>query len=73
MGEHSDAFKFDHAKKWGVDEAVMLHNLTFWLRHNRDRGDKQKRWSLLDIQHLRGLGESVSLLDGNQDNGVEQT
>ena len=30
-------YSFDtvHAEKWGVDEAIMLHNILFWLRQNR--------------------------------------
>lgn len=28
-------FDVDHAKRYGLEEAVMLHNLIFWIRHNR--------------------------------------
>lgn len=31
-------FDVDHARKWGVDEAIMLHNLIFWLRKNKAKG-----------------------------------
>jgi hypothetical protein len=29
------SFDVDHAKQYGLFEAVMLHNFIFWLRHNR--------------------------------------
>ena len=28
-------FDVDHAKRYGLEEAVMLHNFIFWIRHNR--------------------------------------
>lgn len=32
------SFDIDHAQKWGVDEAILLHNFVFWIRHNRANG-----------------------------------
>ena len=29
------SFDVDHAKAYGVKEAIMLRNLIFWIRHNR--------------------------------------
>lgn len=28
-------FDLEHAKAYGVEEAIMLHNFIYWLRHNR--------------------------------------
>ena len=29
------SFDVDHAKHYGVEEAILLHNFLFWIRHNR--------------------------------------
>ncbi len=34
-------FNLDHAKRYGLEEAVMLHNLIFWIRHNHAN---RKNW-----------------------------
>ena len=31
-------FDIEHAQKYGVDEAIMLNNIIFWLRSNFARG-----------------------------------
>ena len=32
------SFNTQHAVQYGLDEAVMLHNLLFWLARNRANG-----------------------------------
>jgi hypothetical protein len=42
------SFDVDHAKRYGLEEAVMLHNFIFWIRHNR-----ANRKNLHDAEILR--------------------
>ena len=32
------AFDIEDAKKYGVDSAIILYNLRFWLAHNKANG-----------------------------------
>ena len=32
------AFNIEDAKQYGVDSAIILHNLRFWLDHNKANG-----------------------------------
>ena len=60
------AFDTDHAKKWGVDEAIMLHNLIFWIRHNRDRGDKQRSGHYWTYNTYQDWAKVFPFWTGNQ-------
>jgi hypothetical protein len=51
-------FDVDHAKRYGLDEAVMLHNFIFWIRHNRANRKNQydgRTWTYNTLEAFREL------------------
>ena len=51
-------FDVDHAKRYGLEEAVMLHNLIFWIRHNRANRKNQhdgRTWTYNTLEAFREL------------------
>ena len=51
-------FDIEHAKRWGVEEAIFLQNLIYWLRHNKanNKGQKDGRtWSYNTLEAFSQL------------------
>lgn len=56
MATHN--FSIDHARKYGVDEAIILHNLIFWIEKNRANKRHQfdgRTWTYNSIEAFRLL------------------
>ena len=51
-------FDVDHAKRYGLEEAVMLHNFIFWIRHNHANRKNQhdgRTWTYNTLEAFREL------------------
>jgi hypothetical protein len=51
-------FDVDHAKRFGLEEAVMLHNFIFWIRHNQANRKNQhdgRTWTYNTLEAFREL------------------
>ena len=50
-------FDVDHAKRYGLEEAVMLHNFIFWIRHNHANRKNQHDGRTWTYNTLEAFGE----------------
>ena len=50
-------FDVEHAKRWGVEEAIFLQNLIYWLRHNKANRKGQKDGHTWSYNTLEAFGE----------------
>jgi hypothetical protein len=52
------SFNVEHAKAYGVEEAIMLHNFIYWLRHNKANNKNQNdghTWTYNSVRAFRKL------------------
>jgi hypothetical protein len=50
-------FDVEHAKRWGVEEAIFLQNLIYWLRHNKANKKSQKDGHTWSYNTLEAFAE----------------
>ena len=50
-------FDVEHAKRWGVEEAIFLQNLIYWLRHNKANRKGHKDGHTWSYNTLEAFGE----------------